>query len=133
MMPNKERLQLLVNALRSGEYTQGKNVLAKPNIDGKMCYCCLGVACKVAIDNGLEIEVDDSIKDAPVEFDGDRTVLPQSVQTWYGFDRDDPELINDQQVYINATYSNDTLGYTFDQIADAFERVYLPKSGVADA
>lgn len=49
----KENLQKLVTALRSGEYKQAQGALSVPSLDsegnltGKYGYCCLGVAGKV--------------------------------------------------------------------------------------
>ena len=50
MTPNKENIQKWVDGLLSGEYEQGRGKLNK---DGK--FCCLGVACEVAIKNGLNL------------------------------------------------------------------------------
>lgn len=56
MQPNKERLQLLVDALYSGEFQQTQGVLkrSKPipqfETGGPVLpvgYCCLGVACEI--------------------------------------------------------------------------------------
>ena len=41
-MPNKEQLQLLVNALVSGEFPQARDALRTTK-----GYCCLGVACEI--------------------------------------------------------------------------------------
>jgi hypothetical protein len=52
MAVNRERVALLVEALESGQYEQGRWSLSK---DGK--FCCLGVACEVARANGLSITI----------------------------------------------------------------------------
>ena len=44
-----------LKALESGEYTQCQNLLSKKT--NKWNYCCLGVACEVAIKNGIELPV----------------------------------------------------------------------------
>jgi len=41
-----------VEALRSGEYSQGESYLMSPIINGKDLYCCLGVACDI---QGIEL------------------------------------------------------------------------------
>ena len=48
-MTPKELRQLWVNALRSGEFKQGKAVLRSTDNE----YCCLGVLCEVAARQGL--------------------------------------------------------------------------------
>ena len=48
-----EFMQEWVVALRSGEYEQGRGQLAVVNDDGKVAYCCLGVACELAAQKGL--------------------------------------------------------------------------------
>ena len=65
--------QKWVDALRSGKYKQGSDALVKGNE-----YCCLGVACAVAIKNGLTVKVEDSGE----MFDGEWAYLPKSVQQW---------------------------------------------------
>lgn len=43
---NKENMQKLVDALRSGDYSQASNALRVKNEEGgKDTFCCLGVAC----------------------------------------------------------------------------------------
>lgn len=41
---NKKQAQKWIDALRSGEYKQGKGTL-----QNKLGYCCLGVLCKISI------------------------------------------------------------------------------------
>lgn len=57
-MANTENMAKWAEALESGEYEQGRNHLAIIGEDtesGKTFYCCLGVACEVAIKNGVEL------------------------------------------------------------------------------
>ena len=42
-----------VAALRSGEFEQTQEVLVLEDDDGKKSYCCLGVACVLAIREGI--------------------------------------------------------------------------------
>jgi hypothetical protein len=56
-----EKKALWVAALRSGEYEQGKNHLAVRQADGTFAFCCLGVACEVAIKNGLPLAVREDV------------------------------------------------------------------------
>ncbi len=49
---NKELKQKWIDALRSGDYEQGKGLLCRITPDGAK-YCCLGVLCEV--ENGEDI------------------------------------------------------------------------------
>lgn len=128
-MVNKERVRLLVEALRSGEFEQGEGYLRKGDT-----YCCLGVACKVAMQNGLPLQeefVDHGFglyvyrEAGQVNRSG---YLPGSVYRWYGFDDMDPEIVIQGVGGVlsrnTATNFNDR-GFTFNEIADGFERTYL--------
>lgn len=125
MTPNKERVQKLIDALRSGEFKQ-----IKGKIKSDEGHCCLGVACEVfkkETGTGNWIQVN-SLPGARIEFRmnlddwsaGD--YLPVAVRDWYGFDVDDPRLIAGQNDFKNATTMNDQMDWNFNQIADAFER-----------
>ena len=133
MDPNKERLQLWVDALRSDEYKQGFEAL----FDGEG-HCCLGVACEVALANG-------AIKKLPWKFDEKAPryangTLPPDVRAWFGFDGDNPVVgvstraahdcgwpdceRKGQSVNIIASTANDDEGWSFNQIADSVEEYY---------
>ena len=130
MTVNKERVQLLVNALRSGEFEQGKGSLKLPN-EGKTYYCCLGVATEVALRNGLRIEVpeaevDEEGNDLNVEeraypWGQSDQILCTPVMEWYGFSYPDPEL----RATYRATAWNDDFDASFDTIADMFEDTFI--------
>jgi hypothetical protein len=130
---NRDNVKLWVDALRSGLYEQGRGRLS----DGTK-YCCLGVACEVAIANGVAVDrlmMDDNGR-VCVTYDGDSHSLPQSVAKWLGTDRCCPEASEadcdwlDQTVRVgNSAMTvvalNDGHEWTFDQIADAVEETYL--------
>lgn len=122
---NPERLRLWVEALRSGNYSQTKQVLYDEGTDS---YCCLGVACVVAKENGCEVQL-------PEVFDAytDET-LPWEVAEWFGiWDIDagtdyagNPELALMEKEdgtfeWRRAAALNDDENWTFEQIADAVE------------
>lgn len=127
MTVNKERVRLLVNALRSGKFRQGRGKLAYYDKERrKVEYCCLGVACEVARANGLELARTKTKPGSSTYAYGDPerdevSILPPSVAEWYGLDRN-PHLDNGST---KATNANDTLKLNFRQIADAFEKEYL--------
>lgn len=51
-----ERRQRWVDALRSGDYKQAKGVLKTETLEGDTAYCCLGVACELALPDLPELE-----------------------------------------------------------------------------
>ncbi len=116
-----DRVRLFVDALRSGEYTQGFGTLTWDGRD-----CCLGVAVKVAIHNGLSTVVEDE-DDGRVSYDGEIAVLPLAVRQWYGFSDNNPELSNGEITFSATTWNDDGCA-NFYEIADMFERGYLPES-----
>lgn len=127
---NRERMEMLCSALESGQYEQGKYSLAYTSPEGEARYCCLGVACEVAMANGLNIEK--TVRPGgDAEYDEWNATLPPSVREWFGLDPDesDPELRDAAGARTNATYVNDTLGKTFPEIAEAFRRTYLSEEG----
>lgn len=78
------RIKKWVEALRSGEYAQGKNVLR----DGNNRYCCLGVACEIYHqETGKgEWRLSDSAEYYFFEDDNQKepAVLPNEVVKWLG-------------------------------------------------
>ncbi len=122
MEANKERITLLLNALRGKEFQQTKNRLRVAD-SNKMC--CLGVACEV-----YRRETGTGTWLASGAFTvGDRYAdsdLPTLVKDWYGFEDNNPDLTFDEDDNTcGAVNANDILGYNFTQIADAFERTFL--------
>ena len=48
LLPSQEEFaRTWIQALRSGDYEQGKGHLAS-KVEDKLCYCCLGVACELS-------------------------------------------------------------------------------------
>ena len=126
--------KLWVDALRSGDYEQGKYQLAKTGDDGVTRYCCLGVLCDLAVKAGVidapEI-VDGSHSYAdPFPFDSgyrNGTDLPARVLEWAGIDNPNPMIatladsaITDYKV--RASYANDSFQWTFERIAAEIEK-----------
>lgn len=124
-MVNKENIQKWVDALRSGKYPQTKNKLKGP--DG---YCALGVACRVAIDNGVPIEERVEIPNGITHFGGTTysqgylASLPGLVIHWLGTNGD-PLLMLDDGILAETSMCNDELGLDFKQIAHLIENTYL--------
>lgn len=57
-----EVLDEVVKRLRSGEYAQGQSALRRMTKDGGPDkFCCLGVMCEVAVDEGVIARLDTSV------------------------------------------------------------------------
>lgn len=107
------RTKLLIEALRSGKYKQGRNQLC---YKGK--YCCLGVACEVAVENGCSVHVHIYEHCGVTARRYNRYVqyMPEVVADFYGF--------RSQQGNYGGTSlldNNDTDEFSFEQIADIIE------------
>lgn len=131
MEPNKERIQLWVDALRSGKYKQGRHALAY-ELDNQKFFCCLGVACEVAIENGLEIEVTrqgESCRTC-IFYDLSEGLLPTRVQKWFGLPSLNPVVHHTNSttkrcwLWMSLSGLNDN-GTPFEQIAIDIENTYL--------
>lgn len=102
---NPERAKLVADALRSGKYKQGRGALHHNG-----CHCAAGVMCEVALQNGLELEVNKNW--LTTTFDGNISMMPHSVSKWYNEDR-----------FGWLFALNDTYGADFDQIATVFDNL----------
>lgn len=111
---DEDRMRLLVSGLKSGQYPQAKGVLTRVDEDGVVQgHCCLGVACEVAVANGLhvhkqvatesELEANPDLLDGTIEdilsdfgscvaYDGHAGDLPGSVWHWYGLGLEDCDI-----------------------------------------
>jgi len=123
---NTDRLRLLVAALRSGEFVQTQSQLGRVDPAGVEPdkFCCLGVACEVAIRNGLDLDREVSSNDPTVlRYDGISDELPARVQEWYGIDGSNPVLVEENIVNDEVTCieANDDEGLNFAEIADLME------------
>lgn len=117
-----------LEALRSGEYKQGRAVLR--TADDK--FCCLGVLCELAaregaIDQPVQYDKGASFSYGKDGFARSKTSLPTPVIEWAFTkhelrgrasteQRQDPVIGNR-----NASYLNDVDRFNFDQIADLIE------------
>ena len=149
---NKEAVRLWVDALRSGKYEQAHYQLFAADVvkddgtlDGR--FCCLGVACEVAIANevpGLKrtsaSDVVEGYYSAGSKTDGlMASALPPEVVTWLGLEGADA---NDPIVKTYApgenhgrnglvaesdrlSILNDQYKWDFDRIADVIEKNWL--------
>jgi hypothetical protein len=116
---DKTNMRLWVAALRSRVYEQGKEHLRK---GGK--YCCLGVACEVALAAGVRLTVKNTLGDA-TSYNGRLSYLPAEMTQWLGVECDaDGDVHVTPEECLTATSANDTLGWSFERIADELEKTY---------
>jgi hypothetical protein len=114
--------QKWIEALRSGQYNQGKNALKKETIQG-VEHCCLGVLCELAIKDGVEIDVHQSTctlaPNGAVSFNESHDFLPTVVQDWAEL-HTESIYVRKESEEIGVHMLNDT-GHSFAQIADLIE------------
>jgi hypothetical protein len=128
-------------ALRSGEFTQGKNTLTKIQSEGPDTYCCLGVLCALAERAGVTGSRVISLRSWDPESDSycteqvrqyvpadyptaDRATgvqyLPEPVAEWLGTGTSKPKVMY-KGCAVSLTDLNDAHNLTFAQIADLIE------------
>jgi hypothetical protein len=131
MEPNKDRLKLWVQALRSGRFQQARDTLVvfdhsagAQNRDKRIGHCCLGVAIEVALENGYVHEHEDT---GDIWEDGDG-VMPKQIGEWFGIPMS-PLIGTGVNGYINAVEANDSFGWDFNQIANSVEEYFQLNKG----
>lgn len=118
-----------VEALRSGEYKQGKHKLAGDDLTE---FCCLGVLCDIVKeDMGLDWELERIIpnneaSDVHNHFDGHYDLPSPEVAGFCGLSGSNPTVRvyrSDLDMHMDMDLSelNDSGQYTFEQIADIIE------------
>ena len=118
LTPEQARARL-VEALRSGKYVQARFSLRNGDR-----YCCLGVACDIYREHGLD---DWALNSASWWcFLGEKYVLPERVKSWFGFKHQGVLLKNRIEERGAATLTSlmdmNDAGETFDEIADEIEK-----------
>lgn len=103
-----------LDALRSGEYKQGRDALR--NGDN---FCCLGVACEVALKQGVELDVK-ALSSGLYSYDGSEGVVPLKVQDWLGL-HTPSGMSHWSSPLMGCTTLNDTSRMPFERIADHLE------------
>lgn len=115
---NKKQFQKWIEALDSGEYSQGRS-----RLQSKEGYCCLGVACKVLIPENKQILNDNGW------LEGGILEAQDDAPEWLKDISDDFELKTiyeyDQGVTIETM--NDDMDMSFEEIATCLELVYIHK------
>lgn len=139
-----------VTALRSGDFRQGKQKLARQMTRTMpMTHCCLGVLCELAVEDGItealnyDYGASGQIRYFGSEGNWKATALPKAVADWAGFGETSDSMWNDPKLFdvettddygqtiksaISCSAANDGYSYhnvspmTFEQIADLIER-----------
>jgi hypothetical protein len=115
-----------IEALRSGDYKQGKSILHNIYTDE---FCCLGVLCDIVRDEvpGLEVEQ----HRASESFDGSEGYPPESVCNYVGIEtgggfrvhlKEEDNVQGLTSETVDVYYLNDALSWDFERIADSIER-----------
>lgn len=135
-MVNKERVTLWVDALLDPTLVQGEGRLASRDNDNEPWkQCCLDVACRVAMANGLELEEvivrhpggNKWTKRGYVEGPGvtNYASLPLQVMDWYNFDTTEVFLNDAVVVERSAITLNDSEKRTFPEISAILRARFL--------
>lgn len=104
--------KLLIERLKTTEVPQGKGFL---NRNGR--YCCLGIACELAIELGLVVEkLRDDIRPIFL-YDSKGTTLPGSVRNFFGFKNQ-----SGSYSYKDSLVADNDSGKTFKEIAVIIEK-----------
>lgn len=111
---NPEIKNRLISALESGKYKQttgSLNRVAKPeNAPVEIGYCCLGVMCELAVEDGIisrEVEGAFGHYGTEDEFEENlygESMPPRSVAEWAGIGKD-----SDSSIYFDLTDREDSL------------------------
>lgn len=114
-----------VQALRSGEYQQGRGRLVRQGYDNSWReYCCLGVLCELAIKEGVvEQDVNPVLGIVGYRAPGSSivvsTYLPEAVRQWADIDKLDPVV--DGQTLSDRNDGTHDHAADFDEIANLIE------------
>ena len=83
----EDRIQLWVEALESGKYTQGRRALCRVKHEGR-CHCVLGVALDVFMKHNPGVIREDEGPKCIYQHAGEIKIgtLPKVVAEWYGID-----------------------------------------------
>jgi hypothetical protein len=140
--PTTERIERWADALTSGDYVQGYGALT--STEG---HCCWGVACKLAVDDGVMVarqnpdtpnyteyawKDDDGTTPDSVDTHWHGIMPPEDFYTWMGINPD--AVVKDDSIHVLSTHlaSMNDGGNTFTQIAAEIRRLLLPATD-ADA
>lgn len=109
--PSKNSIQKWIDALRSGEYDQTKGLL-----QNNLGHCCLGVACDIFIpESKLRINSGNTTMYGGVPSD------QKHAPKWLKYMNE----VFDAAMGVELTDLNDHEGFSFDEIADLLQLIYI--------
>ena len=124
--------KLLADALESNRFKQGRRYLCYEE-EKTMYYCCLGVACELAMENGIRLGKRKETTSGVYHYIGSNRqeltgVLPYEVMKWLGFADNNGMLIlsientsDDNEVLFSLVDANDT-SVPFPEIAKLIKK-----------
>lgn len=116
---NPEVKTLWIEALKSGEYRQGREYLRKGDT-----YCCLGVLCDLAVKAGATSDWREPFgEDRASVIGGETAYLPSSVAQWANISYEGFYRHEDGEES-SLTFQNDRNKLTFAQIAEIIEEKF---------
>lgn len=123
-----ERRKLWVAGLRSGKYEQCRGSLEVVK-GGKVSHCCLGVACRVALENGVEMSVVEGnyrrSDGMGTSFDGQVGTLPTPVARWLGLSLGAVMIPYAKYKRLSLVQLNDVSESPFSEIATVIEEEFI--------
>jgi hypothetical protein len=129
MEPTKRQIETWVRALRSGEYEQARHVLQK----GEK-FCCLGVACDIFIPNIKKLtyrgRLVGSVPSTQLHSPEWLTLIDNNFYLNTGvYLHNLNDGIGNGRTHVNVDENElRDLRYTFDEIADLLELVYIHRA-----
>lgn len=116
-------MNMWVKALRSGDYLQGKGRLVTIKENGDERFCCLGVLCNLATENGYGEWSGVTELGAPMFKDeygvASYGLLPTGVMSWAGM-----KTVGGHLMGSDSLYGLNDNGKSFAEIADHIEANY---------
>lgn len=144
-MMNPEIKARWLEKLRSGEYLQGTGYLKAIDDSHKIRYCCLGVLCEIAVEDGI-LHVNPgtvvssifSYADATNADDCNETILPDAVAAWAGINSEGLQERNhgirppcpDRGEYLSC--GNQNCGNCYQQELTTLNDEKVPFTEIAD-
>lgn len=112
-----------LDALESGEVKQGRGHLHDLKED---TYCCLGVLCSIAADEGVVSRMPSNVGNLE-QFTGESGpsvgLLPRNVMRWAGMVSTDGTFLDENNNPTSLASQNDS-GATFDEIAQMIREYF---------
>ena len=121
-MMNPEIKQKWIDALATATYKQGKGCLRNQKDE----FCGLGVLCDIySKETGVEWtpsdkDIEGVIEDG-MEIEGRMATLPKEIMEWAGLESFNPVVNIESLGMCPLTHVNDSLNYTFPQIAELIQ------------